>query len=324
LFKHGVLNAYDAIDKAVTIDLPSYGIIPKLYEAAKSKAEKPLCYSAGNVLAKCAQSNQEILLVTGFPVPSPFSTSEKPAVHSDGPVGVAFLSKVLVHDLHLEIMLLTDEGVGRVIRHCLQDSLGRETAEKVPIVELQNNRDVTKECQDILVSYDPGIVLASEKPGRNRVGEYHTATGKSLTAYLSRCDSIFDIAKERGIPTVAVGDLGNDVGMGNIAGEISELIPSESVCNCPCRSGIISTVKCDNLVVGTMCDWGVYGILAYLAIEFRNPSFVPESDQVKNIMKSFASYSGLESYLDLLTDGIPPDYTTSCLETLRGIVQSQV
>jgi D-glutamate cyclase len=323
LFKHDAPNAYEAIDSAITIDLPSYGIIPKLYQAARSKSEKPLCHRAASVLVDCVRNQRDIIIVTGFPVPSPFSPKEKPAVHSDGPMGVAFLSKALVQDLNLKVTLLTDEGVGKVLHRCIQASSGADMADRIPVVEFQTNRDITNECRRILSSKNPGIVIVSEKPGRNKVGEYHTATGKNLTSYISYCDSILDFAKEVGMPTVAVGDLGNDAGMGNIADEIVKLIPSENVCSCPCKSGIISTVACDNLVVGTMCDWGIYGILACVAIDLKNPTIVPEAKEVKRVMSSFASFSGV-SFNELLTDGISPEYATSCLETLRGIVQSQM
>jgi D-glutamate cyclase len=112
--------------------------------------------------------------------------------------------------------------------------------------------------------------------------------------------------------------------MGIILNEIAKSIPSETTCVCPCNAGIISSTNCDNLVVSSMCDWGVYGLLTYLAIAFRDIEIVPEASEVRRIMQSFAKLSGLVDPKELITDGIPYDYTTSCLEILRGIAFSQL
>jgi hypothetical protein len=324
MFRSDPINACEAIDRAVTIDLPGYGLIPKLYSAAREKSTDPLAYSAGKALGEAIRTKNRISVITGFPVLSPFSFPGKPAVHSDGPVGVAALLAVLVGKFSLDVNVITDSNLSTIIKTSFQDPKGTGWTSKVSVIELPPNRDVTPQCEEILSSFHPSLILGSEKPGHNRAGEYHTAGGKSLTPYISRSDVIFNLAKGRNIPTIAIGDLGNDAGMGNIEDGIRKAIPSEAFCNCPCKSGIISNVTCDHLVVGTMCDWGLYGLLACIAIEFRDLSIVPTRAEMMQVMKSFATASQLSDEKELMTDGIPFEYSVSCLETLRGIVQAQL
>ncbi len=290
---------------------------------ARNQDELPLCYSAGKAIEEVVRRKAPVLLLTGFPVPSPFS-KEKPAVHSDGPVGIASMIRRLTGKFGLEAIVVTDLGLGPIMKSSIVGGMAGDFDEsRITILELPKDRDVKDQCSDILSLHSPGIIIASEKPGRNSVGEYHTAFGKRLTSFVSWSDSLFEVAREMRTPTVAVADLGNDVGMGNIQDVIGSVIPSEMVCACPCKSGIITSISCDHLVVSTMCDWGVYGILTYLAITFSDFSLVPKPSEMIQIMSSFAKTSNLSDVDELMTDGIPLEYTGSCLSILSGIAKSQ-
>ena len=74
----------------------------------------------------------------------------------------------------------------------------------------------------------------------------------------SRLDHMIDIAKSRGIPTIGVGDGGNEIGMGAFAKEVAENIKfGDKIC---------PTSATDILLPCGVSNWGCYAIQAALAI----------------------------------------------------------
>ncbi len=315
----------EAIDRQIVVDVNASGIIPKLYTAARKQAcEMPLIFVAGQILDKVIFSKEQVVLVTGYPIPYPFGSNPY-EVHSDGPVGVASLARLLSVEFQIRTVIVTDSGLGRVIESCLSASFTRRrnNANMLPrVIEMPFDTDITNECEDIFRKHQPGAIIASEKPSRNLMGEYHAAYGDGLTPFVARADTMFDIATERKIATIAVGDLGNEIGMGNIRETVEDVLDYGGMCRCPCKGGIASSTKASALVLGSMSDWGVYGIIAHLALSKHDSSFIPDETEVRSIMDAFAKATGLQNSSELMTDGIPIDCTLACLKVLRQIVRA--
>jgi len=119
----------------------------------------------------------------------------------------------------------------------------------------------------------PRAVVAVEKLGPNGRGVMHTATGMDVTAAQGRTDVLFAAARRRGILTVGVGDRGNEVGFGAVAGRLAAA-GIAGPCACPCGSSIACTVAADRPVASATSNWGAYGIAASLAVLARNPGLV--------------------------------------------------
>ena len=62
----------------------------------------------------------------------------------------------------------------------------------------------------------------------------------------------WEVAKE-GQYTIAIGDGGNEIGMGNITVALQEIDIRPSV------------TRCDELLVADVSNWGAYGLIAWLA-----------------------------------------------------------
>jgi hypothetical protein len=74
--------------------------------------------------------------------------------------------------------------------------------------------------------------------------------GEDITEYCAFFDPFINSAS---CPTIAVGDGGNEIGMGNIREAISDLDINPSV------------TGCDELLVADVSNWGAYGVIAILA-----------------------------------------------------------
>ena len=73
-----------------------------------------------------------------------------------------------------------------------------------------------------------------------------------ITPHTARVDYLF----ESGIPSVAIGDGGNEIGMGNLV----EVIPT--VERLPKNPAV---AKVDRLVIASVSNWGGYGLVAALS-----------------------------------------------------------
>ena len=85
----------------------------------------------------------------------------------------------------------------------------------------------------------PAAAIAIEAPGANDAGIYHNAAGQDVTALEAKSDALWAALRAQGVPTVAIGDLGNEIGMGAIADHIRAYVPytAHGECACGCSDG---------------------------------------------------------------------------------------
>ena len=107
-------------------------------------------------------------------------------------------------------------------------------------------------CKKVLEKYKPVGLISIERCGKNSNRDYANMRGVSIAEKTARVDLLFEQAFGK-IPTIGVGDGGNEIGMGNVASLIAEKLSLV-----PC------VVKTDLLVIATVSNWGAYAITAYL------------------------------------------------------------
>ena len=187
----------------------------------------------------CCEAAEEILrwkrgtviLTTGFYV----------AGHgeSDGPCGTLCLALAL-EKLGFRSIIVTDETCEAYF-----ELKGLKTV-------YLHTGDSDLECRGILETYHPVGMISVERCGKNIEGYYANMRNCSITSHVAPADRLFEMAYGK-IPTIGIGDGGNEIGMGNVADVISEKL--ELV---PCR------VKTDFLVIAAVSNWGAFGLIAYL------------------------------------------------------------
>lgn len=74
-------------------------------------------------------------------------------------------------------------------------------------------------------------MISVEACGGNAKGVYHNAVGKDVTALEAKSDVLWNELRARGVPNVAIGDLGNEIGMGTIGEHIKNMCPSPPPAN---------------------------------------------------------------------------------------------
>ena len=174
----------------------------------------------------------KVIIGTGFPVTGTFET--------DGPVGAIALYQVL-GSLGAEPLL----ACGPPLSESLKEDFR---------VLLLTARDLDSAAQDArrqLAELQPAVVVSIERPGLAADGRYYTMRGEDI----SERAAIFDPFMAQAVcPTIAIGDGGNEIGMGNIADTIASLDIDASV------------TGCDELLVADVSNWGAYGLIALLSV----------------------------------------------------------
>jgi hypothetical protein len=200
--------------------------------------------SLARTLAAAGAAGARVGLVTGVHI----AWAPSPAAETDGPVGTAVLAAALA-TLGAEPVVLTDEPCADVTAACLRVlGVGRVTA--VPAGA--DDAAVTACVTALHLSH----LVAVERLGPTVDGRVMTMRAVEITASTAPLHAAFALP---GLVTGAVGDGGNEIGMGNVPAAVV----AASVAH---GDRIVCRVPVDALVVAGTSNWGCYGLVAALAL----------------------------------------------------------
>ena len=202
----------------------------------RSHLPSDFCYQAARYIM---DHPGHVIITTGYYI----TMSGGP--ETDGPAGAIAIGDAL-QSLGRRVTYVTDSYMGAALRNLT--SAGAEVVE-FPIADVETSRQVASETLDRL---KPDLLLSIERSGRTKNDTYLNMRDVDITPHTARVDYLF----ESGIPSVAIGDGGNEIGMGNLL----EVIPTvESLPKNP------AVAKVDRLVIASVSNWGGYGLVAALS-----------------------------------------------------------
>ena len=187
---------------------------------------------------------------------------------TDGPPGAIAIGDALLA-LGRRVSYVTDSYMAPAMRDLTG---GDAEVVEFPIADVETSRRVATEILDRL---KPDLLVSIERSGRTRDETYLNMRDVDITPHTARVDYLF----EAGIPSVAIGDGGNEIGMGNLA----EVIPT--VDRLPKNPSI---AKVDKLVIASVSNWGGYGLVAALSrLAGRNllPSVEHETRLIRRMVE---------------------------------------
>ena len=239
------------------------------------------CLRAARILEGCSGN---VIIGTGFPVVKTFET--------DGPVGAIAIYETL-------------EKLGARPHIVCGKPLSRALAEKYRVHEISVGDHDRREHEAIeaLHAYQPQAILSIERPGQAADGGYYNMRGESISEYTACFDSFVNLCE---CPTIAIGDGGNEIGMGKVA----EALKSLDIV--PAATG------CDELIVADVSNWGAYGIIAFLALWNERDllgEIVPRN--ILRYISELGSVDGVTRENRLTEDGLDPAEGESVLLALR-------
>lgn len=162
---------------------------------------------------------------------------------------------------------------------------------------------------EILTKYQPVYLISIERCGRDSSRQYRNMRGICITQETAGLDQLFELAAKRKIPTIGVGDGGNEIGMGNLQDVISRDLNIN-----PC------VVPVDDLIIATTSNWGAYAIAAYLQIlsgEEVLVSFTEIEKYLRQII-NIGSVDGVTGKREMGVDGFNMIIEKEILDSLAG------
>ena len=247
-----------------------------------------------------------VLIGTGFPVINTYET--------DGPAGALALYQALEY-LGAEPVLVCGTPLSahlsedyRVHDIAVGNSAGRVTDSGISPIRLRGGRrggDPEISTLDALVSFRPSAVISIERPGLTAEGRYINMRGEDITERCACFDYFVELA---GCPTIAIGDGGNEIGMGNVLEAVAKLDITPS------------TTRCDELLVADVSNWGAYGVLALLGY-WRGEDLLGKISprEILSYLSEKGSVDGVTLENTLTEDGLPVSAGEDILESLREL-----
>lgn len=295
--KNGIFNE---IDQIINIDIMGRRN-RELYSSAKKPT--PLCLEAAKIINKSIMLGSSVFIASGFPI----IPNIKP--ETDGPIGAIVLAKAL-EKLNVRTFFITDD-----LSKELHSALVRKTEVKnSSIICIPAERSAAIEsCKLALMEHKPSLLIAVERPGINQHGIYCNMNGDDISPYVGKIDYMFKEAHEKNIPTIGVGDGGNEIGMGNIYEDVAQILPLGSI--------IASKTRTTSLVVSAVSNWGIYGIVAALSI-LKGFSLMHNSTIEKMLIETCiksGAVDGISKTSSYSVDGIPSDFHGHIVDILNFI-----
>ena len=302
-------NVGENLDVLMNLDPRGYGVCRILYAGSRELTGRPLTMNAAEKLCGVVKENDPVFILTGF-VLLPHRVPEM-----DGMVSSMLLARALVVAFGAKPVIICPEDCVEAVKKC-SSVVGLHVYEDLKkvmdlplsmgVAAFTKNQGWAKgQAEEILSQVMPKAVISVEAPGANGCGVYHNAVGQDVTELEARADVLWNILRERGVLNIAIGDLGNEIGMGAIADHIRKYVPftDHGECCCGCGGGILAASSADNVITATCYDWGCYGLMAALAYLKRDMEILHREEMEAEVMR-VASRSGMIDMTGSLLPGI--------------------
>lgn len=301
----------------------------------------PLCpgHLAGAAEA-LLNSAGPVWIVTGFYIPA----ASPPAAETDGPPGASFLAETLTR-LGRSVRILTDELCAPVVAGAVRIAGGDpETVTGCPAdaIGWPAWRD------QLWTRETPGLLLAIERVGPSHTLESFVAQrrtgapprdeflcrvpaetwgrcfnmrGVCIDAHTAPLHRLFEEAAARGIPTIGIGDGGNEIGMGAVPWEdLVARLPGEPSARIPCR------IATDWTILAGVSNWGGYALAAAVARLAGRPELVQgwtaerHFAALQQLVRETGAVDGVTRLAESTVDGLPFETYIQPWEGMRRVL----
>ncbi|WDV46877.1 DUF4392 domain-containing protein [Clostridiaceae bacterium M8S5] len=259
-------------------------------------------YLKGELECICNElmKSKVIMIVTGFVI------KDVLVGETDGPLGAVALANALLK-LEKKVIIVTDKYSVDIVKKCC---LEVEIRNRIDI-EIIKETDIEANSLALLKQYQPSHIVAVERPGRAKDRCCYSMNGDDITHLVPNTDILFKYAKAMKIVTIAIGDGGNEIGMGKISNYIREHVAYGNL--------ICSEFSSDYLIVAGVSNWGAHAIIAGLSI-MCNKRLLHDIDTEKRLLYSMAECGAVDGVTKLKTptvDGLSLEENISIIHELH-------
>jgi hypothetical protein len=225
-----------------------------------------------------------VLIGTGFPVADTYET--------DGPVGAIALYQCL-EQLGAQPVI----ACGKPLSTALREDY------RVHEMSVGCKGDWKEDTRLSLQQLAPTAVVSIERPGLSAQGGYFNMRGEDITDRCACFDYYVELAE---CPTIAVGDGGNEIGMGNVRDAVAalDIVPA--------------VTTCDELLIADVSNWGAYGLIAIIGY-WRGQDLLGTISplEILDYLSTRGSVDGVTRENTMTEDGLPSSDGLDLIKTLR-------
>jgi len=321
----------DRLDRLINIDLGQRGV-EHLYAAARSRLGSSLVGAAADLLDRVTPG-ATVILTSGSVTRSWLSSH---IGENDGPAGLAAIARALSLAKRANLVVLAEETllapIASIMSVAGMTALPLEQAQmansegSLAVVTLQpfttDSDAAPTAATTLLDELEPALLFSTERIGRNADGVYCNMRGRDNGFRRARIDHVFDEAIRRGIPTVAVGDGGNEIGMGLVSEAVRSHVKFGDH-RVGGGAGIGAMTSATVLVTAAVSNWGCYAIAAALAARRRDPRLLHTPAMEKAILSrgvEVGLINSVDGIIDANVDGISLSAHLAVDELIQAIV----
>lgn len=246
-------------------------------------------------------NSKKVMILTGFVIRA------AGVGETDGPLGTLSIGKAL-EDLGKEVLFVTD----KFSSHLLEEGK-KVLGVKGQVAEVPYENAAIF-CRDLFEDFMPDHFLSIERPGKAANGSFHSMRGEDLSDLIPSTDVLMLTAIERGIRTTAVGDGGNELGMGKVKDKIIEHVNHGEL--------IAAEVAADNLILAGVSNWGGHGLAAGLSVVAEKDLLHDRNIEKKTLEAIVAagSVDGCTRERVATVDGLTLEKNLSIVEGMKNII----
>jgi hypothetical protein len=258
--------------------------------------------------ARELNSSGTVLILTGFYLPSAAATE------TDGAPGAVSIANSLI-SLGKKVTLMTDSFSYDVIQGVINNNMYN-----IPIICYQEGMNLSNVINSLRIEKTEKLAVVSvERPGRSKDGKSYSMRGYDVSAFNKKLDALFiEVKKIKAsqIVTVAIGDGGNEIGMGNIYDSIVKSIPN--------GEKIASIVETDYLITAGVSNWG--GIAIGYALKLLNPEMSVEimtpdlHEKIVRIMIKYGAVDGVTLKKECSVDGFNMNIHNQIITKMKEVI----
>lgn len=312
---------YESIDQVACLDIGGRGI-RSLYAPARARGAGPLCFEAVRRLDGVRRGDH-VFIITG----SLSRAQVTPRIaENDGPLGAAALARALSIGRGAIPVLLTDEPIRETVaavagiagcnvvtpeEAAIAAALPRATTMVTSASISADDELALSESQALVARFAPKAVISIERAGMTADGTYRNALGQDYSQGRARLDHVVETAEQGGIPTIGIGDGGNEIGMGAVKQAVHEHVPHGPV--------LCAELATDVLIPAGVSNWGGYAVAAALAVRDQNADLAHTPDRERRLLEAapgLGLIDGSTGRTDPTADGMPMSVHLGVVELL--------
>ncbi|GAX13147.1 hypothetical protein FisN_17Hh076 [Fistulifera solaris] len=249
--------------------------------------------------------SQHVVILSGFPC----CVQHTPPTETDGPPGTAALAQTALA-LSCQTTVVTDKCNEDVFRAGLQH---------LPSVVLECfPANMTREDDQRLAALASNcdLLLACERAGPAVDGKCYTMRGIDMEGLVAPLHRLVHQVQARNVPFIAIGDGGNEMGMGKV---LSQIHATPQILN-----SVACVVPADYLIAASVSNWGAYALAAATGL-LAGIDCLPTPEQEVELLQRCIQQNcrdGVSGRVEMTVDGMPLETSLQCLRDLREVVLS--